>query len=100
MSGASIKKAMAEGRLLGYQLPGKHACWYPTFQFDGTSVVPWVPELIELVGNGFAALHFLTVQRKSLKGRSFLQRIQKNSSQSARGTAVAEMLSAARNLAA
>ena len=96
---AAVHKAKDEGRLLAYQEPGKRFFLFPIFQFDGGVVAGWVPELIAVVGNGFAALHFLTVERKSLKGISFLKRIQESSSEELRDVRIAEMLRVARHLA-
>ena len=95
---AAVHKAKDEGRILAYQEPGKRFYLFPVFQFEGAAVAPWVPELIEIVGNGFAALHFLTVKRKSLKGDSFLVRIQKSATATAREDAIAALLKAARKL--
>jgi hypothetical protein len=68
----AIYKSQKEGRILGYQEPGKRSYLFPFFQFDGAAVAPWVPELIEILGPGFATLHFLTVKRKHLDGASHL----------------------------
>ena len=95
---AAVHKAKDEGRLLAYQEPGKRFFLFPTFQFEGAAVAAWVPELIEIVGNGFAALHFLTVERKSLTGSNFLTRIHKCATSAARETCISEMLKAARDL--
>lgn len=97
---AAVQRARVNGSLLGYRLPGEGVYRFPVFQFDGPSVVTWVPEVMALIGNGFAALHFLTVERKSLSGSSFLGRIMESPSPKAKRAAVAEMLKAARNLAA
>ena len=69
------------------------------FQFEGSAVVVWIPDLIGLIGNGFAAIHFLTVERKSLNGSSFLKQIQENGSAEVRGAKIAQMLEVARDLA-
>jgi len=94
---AAVHKAKDEGRLLAFQEPGKRIFLFPVLQFEGASVSPWVPELIDLVGNGFAALHFLTVERKSLKGESFLKRIQKASTPDTREARIADLLVFARS---
>ena len=96
---AAVHKAKDEGRLLAYQEPGKRVFRFPVFQFEGTTVAPWVLEIIELVGNGFAALHFLTVERKKLKGDSYLARLQKSTTPAERAARTAELLKAARSLA-
>ncbi len=95
---AAVHKAKDEGRILAYQEPGKRFYLFPVFQFEGAAVALWVPELIGLVGHGFAALHFLTVKRKSLKGDCFLQRIQKTATGAAREENIAAMLKAAHKL--
>jgi hypothetical protein len=68
----AIYKSQKEGRILGFQEPGKRSYLFPVFQFDGAAVAPWVPELIEILGPGFATLHFLTVKRKHLDGACHL----------------------------
>jgi hypothetical protein len=96
---AAVHKAKDEGRLLAYQEPGKRIFLFPVFQFDGAAVAPWVLEVVDLVGNGFAALHFLTVERKSLKGDSYLTRLQKSSTSLEHSARISEILRAARRLA-
>jgi hypothetical protein len=96
---AAVHKAKDEGRLLAYREPGRRTFRFPVFQFEGTAVAPWVLEVIELVGNGFAALHFLTVERKSLKGESLLTRVQKSTTPEERVRRIAGLLKTARNLA-
>jgi hypothetical protein len=100
LSKAAVHKAKDEGRILAYQEPGKRFYLFPIFQFEGSAVAPWVPAIIEAIGNGFAAIHFLTVERKSLKGDSFLRRIQDGVPTKVRESRIAEMLKAARDLAA
>lgn len=92
-----VHKAKDEDRILAYQEPGKRTYRFPTFQFDGAAVAPWVPELIQIVGNGFAALHFLTVERKSLKNQSYLSRIHGLNTDE-RSKTIEAMLEAARKL--
>src|SRR5579863_7316784 len=99
LSKAAVHKAKDEGRILAYQEPGKRFYLFPVFQFEGSAVAPWIPELLDIVGNGFAALHFLTVERKSLKGSSFLNQIQENVSDGVRNARIARLLKAARDLA-
>ena len=96
---AAVHKAKAEGRLLAYQEPGKRFYRFPVFQFEGAAVAPWVLEIVDHVGNGFAALHFLTVERKSLKGESHLTRLQKSTTPAERAARITELLKAARRLA-
>lgn len=95
---AAIHKAKDEGRLLAYKEPGKRTFLFPVFQFDGAAVAPWVMEVIDIVGNGFAALHFLTVERKQLKGESYLTRLQASTTAEERNARVHELLTAARRL--
>jgi hypothetical protein len=95
---AAVHKAKDEGRLLGYQEPGRRSYLFPVFQFEGAAVARWVPELIGIVGNGFAAIHFLTVERKSLKGSRFLKLIEDAASQEERDAKIGAMLKAARDL--
>ncbi len=98
ITNAGVHKAKDEGRLLAYKEPGKRFFLFPVFQFEGAEVSPWVPELIGLVGNGFAALHFLTVKRKSLKGSSFLKRLQESASPAEKETQIAEMMRVVRHM--
>ena len=100
LSKAGVHKAKDEGRILAYQEPGKRFYLFPMFQFEGSAVAAWIPDLIDVIGNGFAAIHFLTVERKSLKGSSFLKDIQENVPAEVRSAKVAEMLKVARDLAA
>jgi hypothetical protein len=97
---AAVHKAKDEGRLLAYREPGKRSFRFPVFQFEGAAVAPWVCEVIARVGNGFAALHFLTVERKSLQGMSHLARWQESRTPAERSGRVEELLQAARRLAA
>lgn len=97
---SAVERARANGRLLGYRLPAEDVYRFPVFQFDGASVVPWLPEVVAFFGSGFSSLHFLTVERKSLNGGSFLRCILESPSQRAKRTGVTQMLAAARNLAA
>lgn len=95
---AAIYKAKNEGLLLAYKEPEKRAFLFPVFQFDGASVAPWVLEVVELLGNGFAALHFLTVERKSLKGDSYLTRLRGCRTANERTARTHELLADARRL--
>lgn len=95
---ASVHKAKDEGRLLAYIEPGRRVFRFPVFQFEGASVAPWVLEVVARLGNGFAALHFLTVERKELKGDSHLTRLRKSTTQEERSVRIAELLKAARSL--
>jgi len=99
LSKAAVHKAKDEGRILAYQEPGKRFYLFPVFQFEGSAVAAWIPDLVDIVGNGFAAIHFLTVKRKGLKGDSFLEHIQGNASAEVRGARIAGMLKVARDLA-
>ena len=61
---AAVQRARVNGSLLGYRLPGEGVYRFPVFQFDGPSVVTWVPEVMALIGNGFAALHFFLLWKE------------------------------------
>ena len=95
---AAIHRAKDEGRLLTYKEPGKRTFLFPVFQFDGAVAAPWVLEVVDLVGNGFAALHFLTVERKSLKGASYLTRLKNAATPNERAARIEELFVAARRL--
>ena len=98
LSGAAIRDAINGGRLLAYRHPGKRTFVFPAFQFEGTTVAPWIPEVVASVGNGFAALHFLTVARKSLANDSFLTRLAASATTVERNARIADLLAAARAL--
>ncbi|WP_091057083.1 hypothetical protein [Opitutus sp. GAS368] len=55
-------------------------------------------KVIDIVGNGFAALHFLTVERKQLKGASYLTRLLAATAPKARAVRIQEVLTAAGGL--
>ncbi len=95
---AAVHKAKDEGRLLAYQEPGKRTFNFPIFQFDGAAVAPWVTEVIDVTGNGFAALHFLTVERKQLGGESHLLRVTRSATEDERAKHIAALLKAVHNL--
>jgi len=97
---AAVHKAKDEGRILAYQEVGKRSYLFPLFQFEDRAVATWVVELINIVGDGFAVLHFLTVKRKSLHNRSFLNTILTANSETSRKKAVEATLTAARNIQA
>lgn len=61
-----------EGKLLAFSAPSGRGHRYPVWQFRGRTVRSWIPKVIEQLGNGFSAMHFLLVERKSLNSRRYL----------------------------
>jgi hypothetical protein len=68
----AVHERKQQDRLLAFTLPVSRGDRYPVWQFRGRHVRSWVPEIVAELGNGFAALHFLLVARKSLGGRRYL----------------------------
>ena len=55
-------------------------------------------EVVDLLGNGFALLYFLTVERKSLKGDSYLARLRGSRTANQRTARIQELLVAAHRM--
>ncbi|MBC8002766.1 MAG: hypothetical protein H7X97_09275 [Opitutaceae bacterium] len=72
ISRQAVHERKQQNRLLAFTLPVSRGDRYPVWQFRGRHVRSWVPEIVAELGNGFAALHFLLVARKSLGGRRYL----------------------------
>lgn len=68
----AVHERKKQNRLLAFTLPVSRGDRYPVWQFRGRHVRSWVPEIVAELGNGFAALHFLLVARKSLDGQRYL----------------------------
>lgn len=68
---SAVHKAKQENRLLAFSLPARVGDFFPVFQVEKGELLTWIPPLLKLVGNGLPAVHFLTVQRRSLKGKSY-----------------------------
>jgi hypothetical protein len=68
----AVNDARKRGALLAFSQPVGRGERYPLWQFDGMIVRPWVPKLIQLLGNGFPALSFLMAKRTSLGGHRHL----------------------------
>lgn len=73
LSKSGVHKAKEDGRMLAFRLPGQNFDRFPRFQFAGEKVREWIPALLVHTGNGLAAAHFLAVNRKRLKGHSYLE---------------------------
>ena len=76
----SVNERKKNGQLLAIAFEGRRGDFFPAFQFDGAAVRPWIPQLLERVSEGWAALSFLSAPRDELKGESHLQRIQSGTS--------------------
>lgn len=72
----SVNERKKNGQLLAIAFAGRRGDFFPAFQFDGSAVWSWIPQLLERVSEGWAALSFLSAPRKELNGQSHLQRIQ------------------------
>ena len=94
---AAVHKAKEQDRMLAYVQPGKRFVLFPAFQFENGTVAPWIPELIRIVGNGFAVIHFLVVERESLNKSSYLKQILAAPNAEARAVRAADALRAATN---
>jgi len=99
-SKSGLHKAKSENRLLAFRLPGQSIDLFPVIQFEPSknraTVRAWVSTLLSHTGNGTYALHFLTVRRKSLRGKSYAEKLaEANHSE----TLVAKMLSQASRVA-
>jgi hypothetical protein len=77
------------GELLAISFPNRRGGFFPSFQFEGSRVRPWIPELLKRIPNAWSALAFLTAKYDSLEGRSWLDVLGADSSR------VDELLAAA-----
>jgi hypothetical protein len=72
-SKSGVHKAKVEDRILAFRLPAGTSDLFPTFQAKKGEVRSWIPRLLAAVGNGFPAVHFLGVPRRSLEGSSYYE---------------------------
>jgi hypothetical protein len=77
------------GELLAISFPNRRGDFFPGFQFEGSHVRPWVPELLKRIPNGWSAVAFLTAKYDHLQGQSWLETLGSDSSR------VSELLAAA-----
>jgi hypothetical protein len=77
------------GSFLSISFQNRRGDFFPSFQFEGSHVHPWVPELLKRIPNGWSALAFLTAKYDHLQGQSWLESPGSDSSR------VNELLSAA-----
>jgi len=68
---SAVHKAKHENRLLAFSLPARVGDFFPVFQVEKGELRPWIEPLLNFVGNGMPAVHFLTVKRRSLNGSSY-----------------------------
>lgn len=91
-----LQKAKSENRLIAFRLPGQSNDLFPFIQFEPSEnkahVRAWVSNLLLYTGNGTHALHFLTVRRKSLEGKSYAEKLAETANNP---TLVSQMLSQA-----
>ncbi len=85
----SVHNLKAKKKLLAVSFADRRGEYFPAFQFDGSTVREWVPQLLERIPDGWAALAFLTAGRKDFDGESYLTRLLRGS------TAAEDLLAAA-----
>jgi hypothetical protein len=61
------------GELLAISFPNRRGDFFPSFQFEGSRVRPWIAEVLKRIPNGWSALAFLTAKYDSLEGQSWLE---------------------------
>jgi hypothetical protein len=71
LSKSGLHKAKDDGRIFALRLSGENFDRFPLFQFVEGRVREWIPALLNKVGNGLPAGHFLTVPRKRLRNHSY-----------------------------
>ena len=59
LSKSGLHKAKDEDRVFALRLSGENFDRFPLFQFSLGSVREWIPSLLDKVGNGLPAAHFL-----------------------------------------
>lgn len=77
VSRSAVQKAKTAGKVFAFRSPGIRHDLFPVLQFKGAEVREWVEPLLAATGQGSAALHFLTVNRHSLDGRSYAEILRK-----------------------
>jgi hypothetical protein len=60
------------GQLFAISFSNRRGDFFPAFQFDGSQVRSWIPELLKRIPNEWSALAFLTAKYESLEGKSWL----------------------------
>jgi hypothetical protein len=78
LSKSGLHKAKDEDRLFAVRLGGENFDRFPLFQFRAGAVREWVPALLQSTGNGFPAAHFLTIPRKRLHERAYIDLLSEN----------------------
>lgn len=65
-----------QGRILmSISFANRKGDYFPAFQVDGHEIRPWIPQLLQRIGDGWAALSFLTAKRRDLNGVSYLETV-------------------------
>ena len=72
----NYKKDLA---LLSISFSNRKGDYFPAFQVDGHEVRSWIPQLLQRITDGWAALSFLTAKRRDLNGTSYLETVLKDS---------------------
>jgi hypothetical protein len=68
---STLHREKDAGKVIAYR-PRKDAEFvFPLEQFEKGGALPWAAEIVEAVGNGAPAIHFLYVPREQLGGVSF-----------------------------
>ena len=84
----TVNNKKRAGELLSVSFPNRRGDFFPSCQFEGPRIRPWVPKLLKYI-SGWSALAFLTARYESLGGKSYLDVLLADSSRAA------EMLEAA-----
>ena len=74
-SKSGLHRAKTENRLLAVHLPNQSQDWFPIFQIEKGKVLPWIPKLLSIIGNGFPVVHFLVARRNRLAGSSYFEKL-------------------------
>ncbi len=70
---STLHREKDSGGLIAYR-PRKDAEFvFPLEQFEKGGALPWAADIVEAVGNGAPAIHFLYVPREQLEGVSFAE---------------------------
>jgi hypothetical protein len=78
ISRQAVNERKENGKVLAISFANRRGDFFPEFQLDGSSVRPWIAQLLARIPDGWSALSFLTAGREEFEGESHLQRILKN----------------------
>jgi len=95
---SSLHRFKDEGAVIAYRLDESGDFLFPLEQFIPNGIEDWAQVVVDAVGNGAPALHFLYTKRTSLDGRSFAEALREDGG--TRDVLVKSLLKAAQRLAA